>query len=75
MHGVYDERGTLIHETGSEMRAFVLAMERQAGGKLTTVLIGGKAEVLFAPVMSSRFKRAPTALEDRERAPKLVEPQ
>jgi hypothetical protein len=61
-HGVYDERGQLILTTGSEMRAFLLALDRQTQGKLTTVLIGGSAEVLFAPTRTGT-QNAETAVE------------
>jgi hypothetical protein len=69
-HGVYDERGKLILETGSEMRAFLTAMERQTQGVLTTVLLGGSAEVVFVPMLRGGMAEKGRALswtEERAR--------
>jgi hypothetical protein len=70
-HGVYDERGELVLSTESECLAFATAMRRQSNGQLTTVLIGGSAEVLFAP-SSPVGARAETALEYQARMNSVV---
>lgn len=61
-HGVFDKRGNVILRTESECAAFTLAMSRQIQGELTTVLLDGEREVLFAPRLGYG-KRAQTALE------------
>lgn len=72
MHGVYDERGELILATESETLAFATAMRRQAVGELTTILLGGSAEVMFAPVLQQGANRAETAVEYQARMNSVV---
>lgn len=49
-HTIFDERGGILLQTDSDLKAFTFALTRQAqSGKLTTMLYGGEAEVLFAP--------------------------
>lgn len=70
-HGVYDERGELILSTESEMLAFVTAMRRQQMGELTTMLLGGSAEIVFLPVLHAG-QRAETAVEYLNRVQSVV---
>jgi hypothetical protein len=74
MHATYDERGTMVLESSSEILCFAAAMQLQRNGRLATVLLDGRHEVLFAPALSGAEKsRAPTALEVEARMRSRVE--
>lgn len=74
-HTVFDERGGILLQTGSDIEAIYFARARQkTSGKLTTVLMSDECEVLFAPAISGPFKRAETAIEHSARTGQEVGP-